>query len=124
MSRDSDILIRGGANYSYDLINSELVNFIAQQYQLPKESFNVAVVGLKIDSEHEDACCVTIELKTDESRIKKDEINKTFLEIARQIVSKSAKPDHVMFDKIPTNFKGAVLLKELATQFKRRLNMK
>lgn len=124
VSRDSAMLIRGGANYAYHQINFELDNFISKQYQLPKESFDIAVVGLKVGSEHEDACCVMIELKTDESRNKKDEINKTFIKMANQLVSKGSRPDYVMFDNIPTNFKGAVLLKELGKVFKQYLNMK
>ncbi|MBW2365318.1 MAG: acyl--CoA ligase [Deltaproteobacteria bacterium] len=123
VSRDSAMLIRGGTNYSYDQINSELESFIIHQYQLPKESFDLAVVGLKIDSEHEDACCVTIELKTDEAKQKKDKISETFLKIGKQKVSKGAKPDYVIFDKILRNFKGAVLIKELSKEFKQFLDL-
>ena len=123
VSRDSSMLIRGGANYAYDQINSELADFIIHQYQLPKESFDIAVVGLKVSSEHEDACCVTIELKTDEAKKKRDVINQTFLEMGKQAVSKGAKPDYIIFGIIPHNFKGAVLLKELSKEFKRRLHL-
>jgi hypothetical protein len=79
------------------------------------------VVGLKLNSEHEDACCVTIELKTDEAKKKKSEIYQTFLEKAKASVSKGARPDHFIFSDIPRNFKGAVLLKELAAQFRQHL---
>jgi len=122
VSRDSAMLIRGGANYAYDQINSELADFIIHQYQLPKESFDIAVVGLKVSSEHEDACCVTIELKTDEAKKKIDIIGETFLEIGNQAVSKGARPDYVIFGKIHRNFKGAVLLKKLAKEFTQRLD--
>lgn len=123
VSRESTMLIRGGANYAYDQINSELARFIIHQYQLPRESFDIAVVGLKVNSEHEDACCVTIELKTEEAKKKRDIINQTFLEIGKQAVSKGAKPDHVIFGEIQRNFKGAVLIKELSKEFKRRFDL-
>jgi acyl-CoA synthetase (AMP-forming)/AMP-acid ligase II len=123
ISRDSAMLIRGGANYACDQINSELANFIIQQYQLPKASFDIAVVGLKVNSEHEDACCVTIELKTVEAKKKRKEIDLTFLKMGRQAVSKGAKPDYVVFGKIPRNFKGAVLSKELSKNFKQRIGL-
>ena len=123
VSRESTMLIRGGANYAYDQINSELASFIIHQYQLPRESFDIAVVGLKMNSEHEDACCVTIDLKTVEAKLKRDIIDQTFLEIGKQAVSKGAKPDHVIFGKILRNFKGAVLIKELSKEFKRRFDL-
>ena len=50
-SRESSLLIRGGANYAYDQINEELASFMTSQYGLTPESVSVAVIGLRIRSE-------------------------------------------------------------------------
>jgi hypothetical protein len=49
-------------------------------------------------------------------------MERTFKDIAIQYISKGAKPDYVRFAQIPRNFKGAVLIKELAAEFKHWLN--
>jgi len=118
VSRESTLLIRGGANYAYDQINAELKQFIANHYDLAAESFDVAIVGLRIDSEHEDSCCVTIEPKTAEAENKISRIEETFQDAAKDGVSKGARPDYVRIGKIPRNFKGAILVNELAAEFK------
>ena len=117
ISRDSMMMIRGGANYAYDQINAELSDFVSEHYQLPGETFELAVVGLRIDTEHEDACCVTIESSTDEVQIKLERKADPFLQAAAKKVTKGARPDYVRFGKIPRNFKGAVLMKELTTDY-------
>jgi len=117
ISRDSMMLIRGGANYAYDQINVELSDFINRYYNLPKESFEIAVVGLKIETEHEDNCCVTIEPLTNDVQAQLEDDEKPFLETAARYVTKGAKPDYVRFGKIPRNFKGAVLMKELTEDY-------
>ena len=124
VTRESTLLIRGGANYAYDQINAELTSFVAQHYQLREDSFDIAVVGLKVDSEHEDSCCVTIETKTHQARKKVAEMERTFKVMAIQYISKGAKPDYIRFAQIPRNFKGAVLIKELAAEFKQWLNLR
>ena len=74
-SRDSAMLIKGGSNYSYEQINQELSEFLAAAYfGGDGGACAVAVVGLRLDSEHDDACCCTIELKTDLARSKRAEI--------------------------------------------------
>ena len=117
MSRDASLLIRGGANYACEQIGAELQDFIAGRYDLSRESFDVAVVGLKVESEHEDACCVTVELKDKKASALKDLIGKSFIGEARKTVSKGARPDYLRFAEIPRNFKGAVLVPELKTAF-------
>ena len=119
VSRESTLLIRGGANYAYDQINAELKQFISGHYRLAAEAFDVAVVGLKIDSEHEDSCCVTIEPKSSAAEKKIAQIEETFQQAAKDGVSKGARPDYVRIGKIPRNFKGAILVHELASQFKK-----
>lgn len=116
-SRDSFMLIKGGSNYAYDQINRELTAFTANFYALPKHSFEIAVVGMKIDSEHEDSCCVTIELKDNLALDKKEKIANSFIKEARRTVSKGAKPDYLRFGQILKNFKGAFMLKEIRETF-------
>jgi hypothetical protein len=44
-------------------INEELSSWISAKYALTSNvDFDLAVVGLKIDSEHDDSCCLTIQL--------------------------------------------------------------
>ena len=116
MSRESALLIRGGANYAYDQINAELRDFVAQRYGLPDEAFDLAVVGLRLASEHEDACCVTLELKSDQAMAKRGELEATFLAEAPRHVSKGARPDRLRVAPVPRNFKGAILVPELKQQ--------
>lgn len=81
VSRDSALLIKGGANYSYEQvstrkakieealtqvvsqINDDLSEVLASSYQLtPGVDFIVGVIGIRQRSEHDDDACVTIEL--------------------------------------------------------------
>jgi hypothetical protein len=83
-----------GANYAYEQINVELQAFVASSFSLAPEQVEVAVIGLRIDSEHEDSCCVTIEL-TGAAQTKEAEVLANFLKNAKKGVSKGAKPDYV-----------------------------
>ena len=116
MSRDSELLIRGGVNYAYDQIAAELSKFVVEHFHLNPEQLQLAVVGLRLESEHEDSCCVTIELSKEaadaESQLKAD-----FIEKASTIVSKGARPDYVRFGPIPRNFKGVILYSQLKQDF-------
>jgi len=118
-SRDSALLIRGGANYSYEQINAELQAFVCSHYSLPTEAVEVAVVGLALASEHEDDCCVTIELVTPEAQAKQAAIEASFVKDCKKGVSKGAKPDRVRFAPLPRNFKGAVKLPDLKDDWKK-----
>lgn len=60
MSRTSNLLIKGGSNYSYDQISDELAKFLAKHYSLPQGSFSVAAVGRRVSSEHDDDCLVMV----------------------------------------------------------------
>jgi len=117
LSRDSAMLIRGGANYAYAQVNGELRLFVSQRYGLPLDAFDVAVVGLRIASEHEDDCCVTMELTSREARGKQAEMQRTFVAEARGSVSKGARPDRIRLAEIPRNFKGAIVVHELKAQW-------
>ena len=116
MSRDSALLIHGGANYSCDQIAAELSKFVLEHFQLKPTQFQLAVVGLRLESEHEDSCCVTIELSKEatdvESQLKADFVRK-----ASSIVSKGARPDRVRFGRIPRSFKGEILYAQLKQDF-------
>jgi acyl-CoA synthetase (AMP-forming)/AMP-acid ligase II len=122
VSRESALMIRGGANYAYDQISDELAKFAAERFGLAESEFELAVVGLRENSEHEDECCVTIDLVSDRARATQNEMVRCFLDEARARVSKGSRPDHLRFDKIPTNFKGAVLVPELKRAYKAALN--
>jgi len=113
VSRDSSLLIRGGANYAYDQISAQLADFVVRRYGLPRESFQIAVVGLRVESEHEDSCCVTMELLGDEARRLQPVLEESFLREAKRGVSKGARPDILRFAEIPRNFKGALLVPQL-----------
>jgi acyl-CoA synthetase (AMP-forming)/AMP-acid ligase II len=117
MSRDSSLLIKGGSNYSCEQVEGQLAAFIVRQYTLPPESFSLSVLGLKIDSEHEDACCVTIELISEAARKMRPAIEESFIEKAGASVPKGAKPDYVRFAAIPRTFKGSVAVSELKKEY-------
>lgn len=116
MSRDSALLIRGGANYAYDQVAAELGKFVVEYLHLRPEQFELAVVGLRLESEHEDSCCVTIELGQEASGIE-SQLKAELLERARGVVSRGAKPDRVRFARIPRNFKGEILYTQLKQEF-------
>jgi len=121
MSRDSELLIRGGANYSYAQIHTELSRFVAERFGLGPEACQLAVVGLRLESEHDDSCCVTIELSENAGAAGED-LQANFLEAARASVSKAARPDRVRFAKIPRSFKEVVLYPQLRQEFLDSLN--
>ena len=128
-------------------IESELAGWVSTALGLssPKD-FSLAVVGLKLSSEHDDDCCVTIELATDtsssssassaqggegggesgeegESAKAKAEAQRARVRSAWEAgvgkgVSKGSKPDWLRFGLIPRNFKGTVLTKDLAAAWK------
>ena len=117
VSRDSELLIRGGANYAYSQVAEELTGFIFDFYHLPPNTFQLAVVGIRLESEHEDSCCVTIEPFNDINDDSKQRLQSSFLEEARKSVSRGASPDHLRFARIPRNFKGATLYPQLKRDF-------
>ena len=112
MSRESTLLIRGGANYAYEQVAAELSRFLVEHFDLSPEQFQLAVVGLRLESEHEDSCCVTIELGKDAAD-KKSRLRTDFIEKAARTVSKGARPDYLRFGRIPRSFKGEILYRQL-----------
>jgi acyl-CoA synthetase (AMP-forming)/AMP-acid ligase II len=116
MSRDSALIIRGGANYAYEQIADELSRFLVDEFHLGRDQFQLAVVGLRVGSEHEDSCCVTIELSKDAAGAE-PLLKASFLEKAQKAVTKGCRPDYVRFAPIPRNFKGAILNNELKQEF-------
>ena len=126
LSRDSNLLIRGGANYSFEQINSELTAIVRKKWTLESVDVEVAVVGVRgrgrgkgkgkgRGSEHEDLCCVTLELKSDLGREKLGVAKESdFLSACKEGgVSKGSRPDRVVFGSTPKNFKGAIQCKDL-----------
>lgn len=116
LSRDSALLIRGGANYAYDQIAAELSRFVVEHYQLKPEDFKLAVVGLRLESEHEDACCVTIELAL-ETTSAQSQLMADFIQKAAGNVSKGARPNYLRFAPIPRSFKGEILYPQLKQDY-------
>jgi len=116
MSRDSALLIRGGANYAYDQVAAELSKVLVEDFQLKPEHFKLAIVGLRLKSEHEDSCCVTIELSREVEDIE-PQLKTYFIETASRKVSKGTRPDYIRFAPIPVNFKGTVLYPQLKQDF-------
>lgn len=118
-SRDSHMLIRGGANYAFEQVCTELKLFLSKRYDLPLSSFLLAVCGLRVKSEHEDECCVFIELQTREAEAKKEEIDRTFLAFANEkgAVSKGARPDRMAIREIPMVVSKGVVDVALMTTF-------
>ncbi|MDP2268501.1 MAG: class I adenylate-forming enzyme family protein, partial [Deltaproteobacteria bacterium] len=121
LGRDSALLIRGVANYAYEQVAADLAKALSEELHLPAEQFKLAVVGLNIDSEHEDSCCVTIELD-EKSAVREEELTRDFIAAATRTVPKGSRPDHVRFGKIPCSFKGAILYPQLKKEFREYLN--
>ena len=96
----------------------------------------MAVVGLRLESEHEDTCCATIELRgaaavfappADEPSQKAAVaalLAAALAAVASGAVSKGSKPDRAMFAPIPKNFKGAVLTPDLVQAWKLHAGVK
>jgi hypothetical protein len=94
-SRDSQMLIRGGANYAFEQVNAELSSFLAKEYPVlaAPGSFSLAVCGIRVKSEHEDECCVMIELLSEEAKSSgiEQQIMESFINRAKKSVTKGAK---------------------------------
>lgn len=116
VSRSAGLMIRGGANYSCVQVEAELREFCVTSLQWPADGFDLAVVGHKLGSEHEDACCVLLELRS--SMEKEPEVYaQELMREARMKVSKGAKPDRIAFGVVPRNFKGATVRPDVRAYF-------
>jgi acyl-CoA synthetase (AMP-forming)/AMP-acid ligase II len=120
LSRESALLIRGGANYACNQVAAELSKVLVEDFHLKTEQFKLAVIGLRVESEHEDSCCVTIELSKEAANLE-SELETNFIAKASKRVSKGARPDYIRFAKIPVSFKGLVLASELKQDFQESL---
>jgi acyl-CoA synthetase (AMP-forming)/AMP-acid ligase II len=120
MTRDSALLIRGGANYACEQIASDLSRVLMEDFGLKPGQFKLAVIGLRIGSEHEDSCCVTIELGSEVAYME-EELRAIFIQKSSLKVSKGSLPDYVCFAPIPLSFKGAVLIPRLKQNFEEYL---
>ena len=115
-NRSSGLIIRGGANYSCEQVSEELAVLLAKHFGVSRDDFVLAAVGLRRDSEHEDSCCVTVELKQPAAALA-ERLCQEFLTLAREQVSKGAKPDYLRLAPVPVNFKGSALVPELQKAF-------
>lgn len=78
----------------------------------------MAVVGLRLTSEHDDDCLVTVELRDAAARARQEEVEASFVADAQKAVSKGAKPSRVRVAAIPRNFKGDVNWRSLEAAWK------
>ncbi len=116
VSRSAGLMIRGGANYSCVQLEAELMDFAMKHLGWVDGSFDLAVVGHKLGSEHEDSCCVLLEL----GGFNHEEAMAMVEEFKREAVlkvSKGAKPDHVKLGTVPRNFKGATVRPKVREYF-------
>lgn len=114
MSRESTMLIKGGVNYAYDQVNTEVKDWLTKELDVDSGAFDVAVVGLRLDSEHDDTAILTVSLPAGVGAAMRQKIEGLLLgEAAKKGLTKGARPDRVRFGAIPRNFKGAVLVNEL-----------
>ncbi len=120
MARESALIIRGGANYSYEQIAADLSKVVEEDFGLNPEQFKLAVVGLRVQSEHEDSCCVTIELSNEVTNMQ-PQLEANFIEKASKKVSKGARPDYIRFAQLPLSSKGTVLVPRLKQDYKEAL---
>ena len=79
-------------------------------------SFDLAVVGHKLGSEHEDSCCVLLELRDADKEQARAMAQKFECESVLR-VSKGAKPDHIRLGTVPRNFKGAIVRPQVREYF-------
>ncbi len=118
MSRISGLLIRGGANYSCEQIAADIAGVIHRNYGLSSSDVGVAVVALKLSSEHEDDCCVTIECSSPQAMAQETKILEELQDLCTVELAKSGRLDYLRSGPIPRNFKGALLVGELERDFK------
>ena len=115
-------------------VNEELSAWVGAALGLRVgRDFALAVVGLRLQSEHDDDCCVTVEVLSPEppdptvggggggptAAATRERIREAFASgVMGRGVSKGAKPDALRFGVVPRNFKGAVLIRDLTQAWK------
>eukprot|EP01066_Platyproteum_vivax_P016494 Platyproteum_vivax@DN7143_c0_g1_i1.p2 len=113
VARSASLLIKGGTNYSCEQVGSELERLLLDTYSLQTGDIDLAVIGLKLVSEHEDSCCLCLELKPSVPAETAEKIRVTCKEELNKRASKGAKVDEMHFGAVPRNFKGAVSLGDM-----------
>jgi acyl-CoA synthetase (AMP-forming)/AMP-acid ligase II len=121
VSRVSGLMIRGGANYSCEQIARDIQGVIQREFGLKPDEFDAAVVGLKRGSEHEDDCCVTVELKSHRARSRRGDLEEGLTARCAKELPKAMVPDVLRFGEIPRNFKGALQGAVLEREYRRWL---
>ena len=121
VSRQSGMIIKGGANYSCQQINDELYQYLKEKLDLDKSDVFLYTTGVKIKSEHEDTS-VVIELKTKRAISKKDLIINAIKKASPGEKLHVSIPDYILFDQIQVNFKGAILVNELQKMILKKID--
>jgi acyl-CoA synthetase (AMP-forming)/AMP-acid ligase II len=116
VGRDAGLMIRGGANYSCQQVAAELLTFVCVEFGLDEADLDLVVVGLKLESDHEDTCCVMIQCASATPQLR-DRLEADFIRLAYNGVSKGARPDRLLLSVIPRNFKGALDVRKLQSAF-------
>lgn len=132
LTRTADIVIKGGANYSGAQISRDVKECFLDCYpQVDEAQVAVATVGLKFGSEHEDSCCVTVELTPEDGQDGSaawtallSDVRENFRARCLQHASlpKGSRPDFVRLARLPRNFKGAVDVSSLKKEYMDYLN--
>eukprot|EP00922_Rhytidocystis_sp_ex-Travisia-forbesii_P051148 GHVS01075945.1.p1 GENE.GHVS01075945.1~~GHVS01075945.1.p1 ORF type:complete len:558 (+),score=94.93 GHVS01075945.1:735-2408(+) len=120
-SRSSDMIIRGGVNYSCEAISVKITELLCSAYGLQDSDVAVATVGIKHVSEYDDDCCVTVELNNNTvDETTQHRIQGTFQDLTAGSSSlpKGMRPSFVRFTDIPRTFKGAPHTPTLQAEFK------
>ena len=68
-----------------------MTSLLCEHYGLSASDVLVAVCGLRVKSEHEDECCVMIELVGEAAKSQMEEISSGFLQLAKIKATKGAK---------------------------------
>ncbi|RYH13937.1 hypothetical protein EON65_34460 [archaeon] len=120
------MLICGGANYAYEQVNSELSSFLSTHYGVLESAFKLAVCGVKLHSEHEDSCCVMVQVLDGAvfTQNKVSRVEENFVAEAKNKVSKGAKPDYIALGEIPVVLsKGVINIPEMILYWKKKYTM-
>nr|WP_243436271.1 class I adenylate-forming enzyme family protein [Acanthopleuribacter pedis] len=112
-SRASTLLIRGGANYAYDQVANDIKTWLLPHFGWDEQALDLTVIGLRVDSEHEDACILILHDAAELDEDRRAAVAAEILAKAKAGVPKGSAPDYVCWSAIPRNFKGAVNVPQL-----------
>ena len=122
------MLIRGGANYAFEQVmhkpkkslmrsytsslllkrfhqvNAELSAFVTRHFHLPPSAFSLAVCGIRVLSEHEDECCVMLQLHPAEIPAACGAVGSIFNNTTEEIVAAGGALQHAVEGTLKESF--------------------